>query len=229
MLKQNDIDDLKLEIDAGETPTIYYVANYLELREGMLDESNFKSNPKYRVVEVQVEDIQNAYFEYLNYIANPDNYHIESETNWYDPVTQYVHYYITPNAEESYTKDINPRMPSAVYGMHKELYLNGELESEWTDPTPIDCNYTNLLELNGYTTAETLSKFEAGDLDWKYKELEYTNTVDGVEYSYISSDWYILRLKNLPKVEHTLMKAGDVSSFFINIDSAFHYVEQLML
>ena len=43
MLTQLDIDKLQIQIQSGKTPEIYYAAHYIECREGVIDEEQYKS------------------------------------------------------------------------------------------------------------------------------------------------------------------------------------------
>ena len=64
-------------------------------------------------------------------------------------------------------------------------------------------------------------------LNWKYMNLDPKAEVDGVEYEYLTSDWYILTLKNYPMVEKPLIIANQYSGYFVDIQDAFNYLEQL--
>ena len=62
MLSQTDIDSLMNKIQSGEPAYIYYTAHMIEGREtDILDEHSYKDVSEFKVVKVQVEDIQNKH------------------------------------------------------------------------------------------------------------------------------------------------------------------------
>ena len=223
MLTQADIDSLMKKIQAGEPAYVYYVAHMIEGREtDILDETSYKNVSEFKAVRVQVENIQNAYFEYLNYVNNPDNYHMEEEEFYYDPSAKYIQCFVTPNGKESYDKDITARMPSIIYGFCRKVYDKEGTFKEVKDPSPVKPIYTNVMEYNGDKIQDIKS------VKWKYMELEAPAIVDGIEYKYITSNWYILDLKNYPKIEKPLINTTYHSAYFLNNVDAFRYIEQLM-
>ena len=228
MLSQVDIDLLMQRIQSGEPAYIYYAAHMIEGREtNILDEHSFKDISKFKVVKIQVESIENAYFEYLNYLNNPDNYHLEEEEFYYHPSAKYMQCFITPNGKDNYNKDINPRMPSIIYGNIRKVY-NRDVIKEIHDPSPIKPVYVNLIEYGEKPSPVVVEDVINGNLDWKYMMLEEPAVVDGIEYSFITSDWYILTLKNYPMIEKPLINTKEHSGYFIDIQDAFSYIEQLL-
>lgn len=228
MLNQSDIDTLMQTIQSGAPAHIYYVAHMIEGREtDILDEHSYKNVSKFKVVKVEVENIENAYFEYLNYINNPDSYHIEEEEYYYHPSAKYIKYFITPNKKDSYNKDLNPRTPSIIYGYKRKIYVDNKV-NEVIDPTPVKEVYTNALEFGNAKSSETISMFDSGKLYWKYMKLSPPAIVDGIEYNYLTSNWYILTLKNYPMIEKPLINVNEHSSYFMDIQDAFRYIEQLV-
>ena len=228
MLSQVDIDLLMQRIQSGEPAYIYYAAHMIEGREtNILDEHSFKDISKFKVVKIQVENIENAYFEYLNYLNNPDNYHLEEEEFYYHPSAKYMQCFITPNGKDNYNKDINPRMPSIIYGNIRKVY-NRDVIKEIHDPSPIKPVYVNLIEYGEKPSPVVVEDVINGNLDWKYMMLEEPAVVDGIEYSFITSDWYILTLKNYPMIEKPLINTKEHSGYFIDIQDAFSYIEQLL-
>jgi hypothetical protein len=228
MLTQNNIDTLKYKIDIGEKAEVYYIAHMIEGREiGTLDEFTYKGISDFKIIKIEIEDIQNAYFEYLNYENNKStDYHIEEEECYYNPIKdsageyeKYIHKFIVPNGESSYTKDLNARMPSIIYGYTRTITLNGE-EKTITDPSPVKPVYKQSKE-HGFVVDSDYN------LDWKYKHLDPAAIVDGIEFDYITSDWYILSLKNYPMIEKPLINVKDHSAYFMNLEDAFSYLEQL--
>ena len=228
MLTQHDLDILMQEIQENGSAIIYYVAHMIEIREGILDEHVYKSNSQFKVIKLNLTNIYNAYFEYKNYLNNPSNYHEESEESYYDPFTRYINLYTVPNGNNTYTKDFNPRMPSIIYGYRRKInYLTTGTSIIVNDPTPVSVIYTNNLEYGDLNKSQITASFNDHKLDWKYQKLNRKINVDGVEYEYITSDWYILDITNFPKVEKPLINVKQHSAYFTNIESAFNYIEQL--
>ena len=58
--------------------------------------------------------------------------------------------------------------------------------------------------------------------------LENKEIVDGIEYQYITSNWYILTLSNYPTLEKPLINVDQYSSFFRTLTEAFYYIDQLV-
>lgn len=229
MLSQTDVDYLMTTIQSGKPAYVYYAAHMIEGREtNILDEHSYKSISEFKVIRVEVEDIQNAYFEYLNYKNNPDDYHTEEEEFYYDPSAKYMQCFITPNMKDTYNKDINARMPSIIYGFDRKVYAADGTIKEVIDPSPVGEVYTNRLVFGSMTTEETIKAMESGKLDWKYMKLDPPEIVDGIEYSYVTSDWYILTLKNYPMVEKPLINVNQHSGYFVDLQDAFKYIEQLI-
>ncbi len=229
MLTNKDIDGLMQKIQSGEPAYLYYVAHMIEGREtNTLDEHTFKDVSRFKVVKIEVENVQNAYFEYLNYLNHPENYHTEEEECFYVPTARYMHYFIVPNGTDSYTKDINARMPSIIYGYKRKIYSPDGGINDVIDPSPVKEVYTNAPEYGDYTKAQVTECINNKKLDWKYKRLSPAAIVDGIEYNYLTSDWYILTLKNYPMVEKPLVNVNQYSGYFVDIQDAFNYLEQLV-
>jgi hypothetical protein len=229
MLSQANIDTLMQTIQSDEPAYVYYVAHMIEGREtDVLDEHSYKDVSKFKVVKVQVENIENAYFEYLNYTNNPDNYHIEEEEYYYHASAKYIQCFVTPNGQDSYSKDINARMPSIIYGYNRKVFDHKGIFKEVKDPSPVKVIFTNALEYGAKSNSEVINDIDSGKLDWKYRKLDSPEVVDGIEYNYITSDWYILTLKNYPMIEKPLINVRQHSGYFIDIQDAFRYIEQLI-
>lgn len=227
MLTQYDIDKLMQSIQAGNDTYLYYVAHMIEPREGFLDELIYKSVSRFKVIKIKVTGIQNAFFEYLNYKENPDNYHVEEEECYYDISSKYIHYYITPNGTGNYSKDFNSRMPSMIYGYKRKLYKDGNLYKDIVDPSPIKEVYTNAIEYGDCTPAQALSQLNAGNLDWKYRKLTNGENVDGIIYDYVTSDWYVLDVENFPRTEKPLININQKTAYFMDHESAEFAIQQL--
>lgn len=226
MLNQYDIDKIYQTIQKDGFCAIYYVAETTELREGFLDESHFKSAQRYKVVEVKITDIINAYHEYINYIRNKNNYHEESEVVYYDRDTKVTHYYTVPNGNKSYTKDLNPRMPSIIYGYIQRFIKDG-IANAMVSKSLVKPIFTNALEYGDLKGNDITNAYNNGELDWKYITLDNKEIVDGIEYKYVTSKYYILTLENFPTIEKPLICTDQKSSFFTNIEDAFNFVDQL--
>jgi hypothetical protein len=229
MLSQNDIDNLMKSIQSGKKTYVYYAAHMIEGREtDILDEHNYKDVSKFKVVRIEIENIENAYFEYLNYINNPNNYHIEEEEYYYHPSAKYIQCFVTPNNSGTYEKDFNARIPSIIYGYDRKVYNIDGTSKEVKDPSPVKVEYTNTLEFADMNNSEVNKCMKSGKLDWKYKKIDPPEIVDGIEYSYITSDWYILTLKNYPMIEKPLINTNQHCGYFVDIQDAFRYIEQLI-
>lgn len=230
MLSQLDIDTLKYKIDNGEQAHVYYVAHMIEGREtNTLDEHSYKSVSDFKVVKIEVEDIQNAYFEYLEYKKDESKYHIEEEECYYYPIpnsegeyTKYIHHFVVPNGKKTYKKDLNARMPAIIYGYTRKVNDNIII-----DETPVKPIYIHFPEYCTMNRDDAIAAMENKKLNWKYMKLEPAACIDGIEYDYLTSDWYILTLKNYPMVEKPLIIANERSGYFMNIADAFSYIEQL--
>lgn len=228
MLSQADIDTLMIMIQSNTPAYIYYAAHMIEGREtDILDEHSYKDVSEFKVVKVEVQDIQNAYFEYLNYVNHPENYHIEEEEFYYHPSAKYMQCFVTPNNKTSYSKDINARIPSIIYGFDRKVYDEGVIK-EIHDPSPVKAIFTNALEYGEMKTDKVAAEIKSGNLDWKYMKLDSPEIVDGIEYNYVTSDWYILTLKNYPMIEKPLINIKQHSGYFLDIQDAFRYIEQLI-
>lgn len=240
MLTERDIDLIMQRIQSGKRTYLYYVAHMIEPREGLLDEHIYKSSSDFKVIKIEVTGIQNAYFEYLNYVndLNKDkHYHTEIEYSYYDCASDqyYANLYTVKNAESSYTKEFNPRIPSIIYGYRRQLLgtkkvLGNDVQytiKEVSDPSPIKVQYVNSLSYGDYTPSKVTTAFNIGKLDWKYKRLSNKEIVDDIEYQYITSHWYILDIKDFPRVEKPLIHTKQYCAYFRELSDAFNYIDQL--
>lgn len=228
MLTEKELDILMQRLQADETVYLYYVAHGIEGRERWLDEHQYKSLSKFKVVRVQLTDIVNAYQEWLFYKNNPDEYHIEEEIEFHRKETTYHHYYVTRNTTGPYEKDINPRMPSIIYGRTKRVYVEDELVQETHERSPVMQKYTNFPSYGDLYGAELAAALESGKMDWKYTKLAAPADVDGIMYNYAYSNYYVLTLKDYPSIEKPLIYAGERSSYFVDLEEAFYYIDQLI-
>lgn len=231
MLTQLDIDELKMQIQAGEKPELYYTTHYIECREGVIDEEQYKSVPRFKVIKITISDIENAYFELLKYLysggLNGTLYHLEEQEAYYDINTKYIHYYTVPNGASSYEKDLNPRMPSAIYGYTRKIIKSDGTTILKNEPSPVKPVYTNVLEYGNLKGNDITKAYDDGNLNWKYMTLENTEIVDGIEYKYITSDWYVIKCDNFPRTEHILVNTKNKNAYFRNLSDAFNYIDQL--
>ena len=227
MLNQLDIDKLQLKIQNGETPELYYVAHAIEPREGEIDEVQYKSVSRFRAIKIKISEISNAYFEYLNFVNNPNNYHEESEESYYDRFTKYIHYYTVPNyTRKDSDNNIVSRMPSIVYGRRKHVIIDGTV-TEINEPSPVKPIFVNVLEYADFRGTDIQAMYNANKLNWKYMHLNKPELVDGVQFNYVTSDWYILKCINFPRIEHILINTKLKSSYFTNLNDAFDFINQL--
>lgn len=232
MLSEYDIDTLAYEIVQGRVPEVYYVAHMIEPREGVMDEHVYKSVSRFKVIKVKIKSIKNAYIEYLNYINHKSNYHIEEEECYYDRFTKYINEYVVPNTSST-GDDIlpfNPRMPSIIYGYARKITNSKTGQSEdIINPSPIKVKYLNTegLSFKTMNQANVLAAINNGILNWKYIKLSHAENVDGINYSYVTSDWYILETVNFPRTEMPLINTNQYSAYFMDINDAFNYIEQL--
>lgn len=246
MLTVRDIDDIMIRLAKGEEVFIYYVANLLETREGLLDEHFYKSESKFKVVRVKVTGITNAYLEYVKYHKDEqkeDHYHVETEVCYYEPTKRYTHFYTVPNDTGSSDKPFVARMPSLIYGIRREIFDTQTLQIEQiSDITPLKPMYTNNLcygdqiaSCYGSTdkaTEEEIKKAEQfvidNNLQWKYLKLEPTEFIDGIEYYYLTSNSWILDIEDFPRTEKPLINNDEKCAYFMTTVEAFNYIDQLL-
>ena len=77
-------------------------------------------------------------------------------------------------------------------------------------------------------STEINNAFNNGKLDWKYKKLKNPENVDGIDYHYITSNWYILDTNEFLKTEMPLINVNKFSSYFTDLTKAFDYIDQLI-
>ena len=226
MLTERDIDILQQQIQDGQKPTLYYLCHFIETREGYIDEAHYKSIPRFKVLEIKINKIENAYFEYLNFVNNEENYHVESEIEHYDEFTTYIHYYTVPN-KEKVSNGITTVMPSAIYGYRRQTIQNGEVISDYSDKSPIIPIYTNDIIYGDLKGDDLTAALDNKKLDWKYLKLDKPAKVDAVgEYHYVTSDWYVIECENFPRTEHILINTHDKTAYFRDIHDAFNFKAQ---
>ena len=237
MLNIKDIDSIHQKLDNGEEVYLYYVAHNVELREELRDEHIYKSKSDFRPIKIQITDINNAYFELLDFENNPDDYYEETEEEYYSSgkhfvgdfhsypaYEKHIHYYTVNNKYKNISES---RIPSIIYGTRRKIYKRDGTFVMQNDPSPIVLNYTNAPSYYGYTTRETIEKINNGELNWKYIKYNIPVNVDGIDYSYATSNWYILDIKNFPRVEKPLINQNEFSAYFLDLNEAFEYVYQL--
>ena len=227
MLKEKDIDTLAIRLQSGIDAFVYYIAHRSECREGYIDEYAYKTNTNFRVLKQKVTGINNAWFEYLKFVSNPENYSTEYEEAYMDEFTKYVYYYNTPNTTPPYQAPMNPRNPSIIYGVRRILYKSGIVVGNYTDPTPIKPKYTNVLTFGSLSSNEIQTKYDNGLLDWKYKTLDNPIVTDGIEFKYLTSDWFILDIENLTRTEKPLINTKQKTAYFMTVDDAMSNLRQL--
>lgn len=214
MLNEYEIDKIMQKIQNNEPVYIYYVASESEGR-AILNPDIYKSCNRFKVIKLKVSNIKNAYFEYMNFINNPDNY-VKSSYSVFDNDAKYTYYY-------SYKKDESmPYIPSIIYGT-----AIGTEENIDYDPSPIKSVYTNNPLYGDYNFNSVENALNTNKLDWKYLRLESPINIDGIDYRYVTSNWYILDVEGFTFIEKPLINVKQLSSFFMNMDDAYNYIEQL--
>lgn len=229
MLTQKDIDNLMLKIQSNIDAYVYYIAHMVECREGYIDEYHYKSAQDFRVLKLKVNNITNAYFKYLEFVDHPEKFHTEKEESYSDEFTKYVYYYNVPTTRPPYDRDLNPRIPSAIYGMRRILYKSGVVVGDYTDPSPIKPLYTNTPIYGDYDQGIVTEKLNDGKLDWKYIKLSRPLSDDGINYRFITSDWYILDIENFPRTEMPLINVKQKTAYFMTNNAAQSYMRELKL
>lgn len=232
MLTEIDLDYLKYYTKSNPNNAyVYYVAHMIEPREGVIDESNYKDISKFKIIKLKVKDVNNAYFEYLNYLNNRSNYHIEEEECYYDSTTKYINEYIVPNAKSSYDKEFTSRVPSVIFGIIRKVFdIDTNELKEVINDSPIKHKFINeenfsFMDLN---EQDILTLLYNNELSWKYKALLDPEICDGLEYQYVTSDWYILDIENFPTVEKPLVNVKQKNAYFMNLEDAYNYLKQLI-
>jgi len=227
MLKEIDIDTIVNKIREEGYATVYYIAHSTELREGYIDEMAYKSVSDFEILQLKVDEVQNAYWEYQNFIDNPNQYHSEEDLIIVDHDTKYTRNYTVRNALPNYTKEFNPRMPSAIYGRSRKLYRHDVLVGDYNDPSPVKPVYTNAISYLQYDAETVLKMLNANNLDWKYKVLESPVQVDNIKFKYLTSDWYVLNTPNYPRTEKHLICTKHKTAFFLTTWQALNYLDEL--
>lgn len=228
MLTQNNIDELAELIRTDGKAPIFYIAHNTELREGYIDEFSYKTVPGYRVLELSLTGITNAYWELLEWQAHPEAYHTEAEEAYLDIDTKYVYHYTVRNKQQNYVNEFNPRMPSAIYGTKRMLYRRNVLVGDYNDPSPIKPIFTNVLQYNGLPNDRVMALFDNHELDWKYRELEEPEKLNGAPHKYITSDWFVFDIANFIRSEKHMVCAGQKTAFFMKDYQAFSYLNSMI-
>ena len=172
MLTEKDIDSLQDTIEHYGSADLYYISHQVERRESYIDEVTYKSIAQFKIQKLKLKGISNAYFEYLNYKSRPDLYFEESEEIIDKNGNKTLYYYVVPKPKQQYTKEFNPRMPSAIYGRQRKIYINDILKYEYVDPSPVKPVYTNVITYNNLDRVKALELLNDGGLAWKYKVLD---------------------------------------------------------
>lgn len=240
MLTEKDIDLLWDQIRQGRVrdplnlnnyPTVYYLASRVERRESYIDEVAFKSDPQIDIVKIKVTGISNALWELLNYKENPEEYHTESETVVIDFNNRYEHHYILPNESKSYSLPFRPRvqavMPSTIYGCRRIRFKNSEVIGDYADPSPVQPIFTNTLKFADASASLTLGYYNAGSLNWKYREAPEGTVVDGIPFKYMTSNWFVLEIGDFPRSEHHLVNVNQKNAFFTDLGKAISWKEEM--
>ena len=119
-------------------------------------------------------------------------------------------------------------MPSIIYGiLRKKITEDDEVLQVINDPSPVKEVYTNELECGDLKGKDLKEAYDSGKLDWKYMNLPAKQVVDGIEYQYVTSDWYILTTETFHRTEHILINTKTKNAYFTNLDEAYKYMQQL--
>ena len=227
MIKEQDLDLLHYNINRYGYSDIFYIAHKIELIESYVDELAYKSKPEFKVMQLKLTGINNAYWEYLNYLEYPLDYHTEEQTFWFNDDIKYIEYYTVPNKKQQYVDEFNARMPSIIYGKKRIFYKDDVLVASYNDPSIILPEYTNVLTYNDNTAERVLELFNNHELDWKYKKLVEPVYNDNIKFDYVTSNWYILDIDNLPRAEKHLISIKQKNAFFVNLKDAFSIYKEL--
>lgn len=228
MITQRELDQIVQKLQNNEEVYLYYIAHYIELREGIIDEHLYKSVNKFRPVKIKITGVNNAYREVIRYLNHPQDFHTETEEEWYDPCTKYIHHYTVPNDQPfKFEKGFNSRIPSIIYGYRRKIYNKDGISEEFNDPSPVVPIYTNNPEYGDLKYDALMDALWSGKLDWKYIYTEIPVETDGIEYHYITSDYYILDIEDFPRTEKPLINVKQKNAYFLNVCDAFNYIEQL--
>ena len=90
------------------------------------------------------------------------------------------------------------------------------------EPSPVKAVFTNDLQYGTLKGNDIINAYNNKKLNWKYMTLENKEIVDGVEYKYVTSDWYILKCDNFPRTEHILINTKNKNAYFTNLSDAFN-------
>lgn len=215
MLNEKDVDELMQNLQKNIKTYIFYVAHMIEPREGVQDEHIYKSSSDFKVIKLRLTNIQNAYFEYLNFITHPEEYHYEIEESYYDWQNSYTNHYVVPNAKSSYEKEFTSRMPSIIYGYRREIYNAATGRAICiNDPSVVLPVYTNLLKYGDESPSEVLSDFNSGKLSWKYRAFKDVR----VDKAYITTGTVNVysQMSTNGTVRTTLSRGDDIMCSKIN-------------
>jgi len=229
MINENELDLLHYNIYRYGYADLFYIAHKVELRESYIDELAYKVKPEFKIMQLKLTGIDNAYWEYLNWQEHPLDYHTEEETYWFNDNIKYVEYYTVPNKKQQYVDEFNARVPSIIYGKKRVFYKDNTLVANYNDPSIILPEYTNVLTYNDNTTEKVLELFNAGNLDWKYRKLDEPIYNDSTKFDYVTSNWYILDIENFPRVEKHLISIKQKNAFFTNLKDAYSMYKELII
>ena len=227
MLTERDIDKIHDDIVHYGSADIYYISHQVERRESYIDEVAYKSRARFKIQKLKIKDISNAYFEYLKFKERPDLYMEESEEILDKSGNKVVYYYTVPKPKQQYTQEFNPRIPSAIFGRYRKIYINDILKYEHSDPSPVKPVYTNVISYNGLDQNESLKLLRDGELSWKYRVLDHLVEVDAIKYKYLTSDWFILDIKDYCRLEQHMVNVKQKSAFFINDWEALSFADEI--
>jgi len=206
-----------------------------QVKNALFEYLNYLNNPS--AYAMSYEDVwydrKTKYRQY--YIMSPlqsrSFYHVQQDMYNYqngndEELVNYGGMIYGGNGDTTFRNDSNTylsRTPSIIYGYQKGSInmSDGNIKNTTVIESPIKPLYTNNPTFLGESTEYT------SYLNWKYKPLDPPTSVDGIEFRYTYSDWYILVIDNFARTEDALVKVNDKNAYFINLDDAFNHIDQL--
>ena len=225
MLSERNIDDLMMKIMDNNSAYIYYIAHMVECNEGIIDELMYKSKSSFNVVEIKVNNIVNALFEKENFENHPEEYDTEIETYiTNDKNIREIKYYVPRNIT-------NPRIPHIIYGYTETNKLDAYDGRSYVHeyPSVVKTVYTNALRFSDKIGSEAIELYNDNKLNWKYKKLDNFAEVDGIQYFYKTSDWYILDVEGFSRTEKPLININQKTAYFMSAESAHSFLNNLLI
>lgn len=205
MLNEREIDKL-LE---GEIREVYYVAHINEVANPFMDFIHYTTKPTYVVVKMYVDRIANALVEYELFMSNPSKYEYVKESMWYsDGIKHDIKFYANIEAEK------NAYMPAGILGGEHTVYSEDDetVKTKSSIFPEIPIEYTNERSIIN---------------DRKYHRLKSPMIIDGKNYEYSYSKYYVIKAHSTSMNKSFLIKIGDKNQVFIDLDDALACANEL--